>query len=193
MACREFEPLIALHVEDDLPAADRARVELHIRVCAHCMALADDLKESQTIFKSIRQNVPDQSMLQAVRARVLAEAGAARMSSLERIWFGVFRQWATLAGIAVFLLGAGALWLMHESEETSRPVAVVPTPAPLPATRVEPAVPKPVPVVSVPKAPERRRKPAPESTAPPVKQVAIKLLTDDPNVIIYWLVDEKGD
>ena len=42
----------------------------------------------------------------------------------------------------------------------------------------------------------RRRTPAaaplPESTEAP-KQVAIKLLTDDPNVIIYWLVDEKGD
>jgi hypothetical protein len=31
--------------------------------------------------------------------------------------------------------------------------------------------------------------PTPEAVAP----LQVKLLTDDPNVIIYWLFDEKGD
>jgi hypothetical protein len=43
--------------------------------------------------------------------------------------------------------------------------------------------------------PPRQQKPPRPVVAPsePQPQVTIKLLTDDPNVIIYWLGDEKGD
>lgn len=190
MACREFEPLIALDVEGDLSPADKRRVHLHLRDCSDCWDLAEDLKDSQRIFKSIRQNTPDQSMLLNVRARVLAEAGFTRLSWFDRFFLGGFQRKATLAAIAVFVIALSSLWLGRE-RPVPQPVAGIPAAPLIPAPAPEPA-----PVVEVSKPPAvRRQRPALRVKAPaePVKQVAIKLLTDDPNVIIYWLVDEKGD
>ena len=195
MACREFEHLIALNVEGDLSPADRRCVDLHLRACSDCWDLAEDLKESQAVFKSIRRNTPDQAMLLNVRARVLAEAGVEHLSWFERIFLGGFRQKATLAAMAVFVIVLGFVWISRGRDTRQTPVAVVPAPPVSPATTVEPLQPKPVPVVAVAKPKVRRPKPASRVEAPdePVKQVAIKLLTDDPNVIIYWLVDEQGE
>jgi len=194
MACREFEHLIALDVEGDLSPADRRRVDLHLRACPDCWDLAEDLKESQAIFKSIRRNTPDQTMLLNVRARVLAEAGAERLSWFERIFLGGFRQKATLAAMAVFVIVLGSVWMSRGRDIKQTPVAAVSAPPVSPATTVEPRQPKP-PAVAVSKPKVRRPRPASrvEVSDEPVKQVTIKLLTDDPNVIIYWLVDEKGD
>jgi len=30
-------------------------------------------------------------------------------------------------------------------------------------------------------------------TAPPAPPLLVKLTTDDPNVIIYWIADQKGE
>jgi hypothetical protein len=46
--------------------------------------------------------------------------------------------------------------------------------------------------VTTPRPRVRRPKAAP-ARPEPREQVTIKLLTDDPNIIIYWIVDEKGD
>jgi len=72
MSC-SFAALVALHVEGDLDESERQRVESHLRTCPDCWDLAEDLRESQAIFKSIRQDVPNQAMLSAVRARVLED------------------------------------------------------------------------------------------------------------------------
>src|SRR4030095_12114080 len=104
MACREFEQLVALYVEDDLDAVDRHRIERHLRGCEICAALAQDLKESQALFKSLRQNLPDEAMLAAVRNEVLVEIQAASRGWAD-VLFGVYRQRATLAGVILLLVG----------------------------------------------------------------------------------------
>ena len=189
MACREYEPLMALNVEDDLSPADKRRVDSHLRECPDCWDLAEDLKDSQAIFKSIRQNTPSQTMFLNVRAGVLAQAGSVRLSWFERIFWGGFQRKATVAAVAVVVIAVSSLWLSRE-RTVSQPVTDIPA-----APAILTPAPEPVPVVEVSKPKVRRQKPAPrvEASAKPVKQVAIKLLTDDPNVIIYWLVDEKGD
>ena len=85
MSC-SFEALVALHVEGDLDESERQRVESHLRTCAECWDLAEDLRESQAIFKSIRQDVPDQAMLSAVRARVLEDVAGMESGG----WFSRF-------------------------------------------------------------------------------------------------------
>jgi hypothetical protein len=188
MACRDFEQLVALFVEDDLPPTERRHTEAHLRVCAPCTRLAEELKESQGVFKSIRQQVPTQTMLTAVRTRVLERAHT-RVSWFERIFLSAFGQRATLAGIALLIVGGSALWILKQPADVSIPspprmTPVLPAPAPMPAVASH--------VVEV--TPVRRR-PAPvvnrKSDAP--KETTIKWLTDDPNVIIYWVVEEKGD
>ena len=98
MSC-SFEALVALHVEGDLDESERQRVESHLRTCPDCWDLAEDLRESQAIFKSIRQDVPNQAMLSAVRARVLEDVAGMESGG----WFGRFflmgfRQKATFSG-----------------------------------------------------------------------------------------------
>jgi len=122
-------------------------------------------------------------------------------SLFERLFWGGFRQRATLAGIAVLLVSGALLWLSYRQtvprSNATDPVAVVRIPTPEPEFVVAPTPPSPVP----PPKPEvrRARRQTPRQVVvspepqPQVTQVTIKLLTDDPNVIIYWLGDEKGD
>jgi Putative zinc-finger len=193
MSCKDFEHLIALHVEGDGSEAERQRVESHLRTCSDCWDLAEDLKESQAVFKSIREDVPNPAMLSAVRARVLEDvAGRESGTWFERIFLSGFRQKATLAGMVLMVVVSGALWFTGESEA---PIAPRPT-----VVIDPPAVPDPLPQAvwsrPDPKPPVRYHKPAPVAIPQEPQQqaqVMIRLLTDDPNVIIYWLGDVKGD
>jgi hypothetical protein len=191
--CSDFEQLIALYVEEDLSVPERGRVEVHLKECSSCWDLAEDLKESQAVFKSIREDVPDATALSVVRERVLGEVGELHaMTWFERFVFGGLRRKAALASIALFLAGSGALWMSRTPDVVPAPpvIVVVPpvpdlppetAPVPVAPRRVRPRVPEPAPVLVAAAPPEEP------------KQVAIKFLTDDPNIIIYWLVDEKGD
>jgi anti-sigma factor RsiW len=196
MSCHEFEGLIALHVEGDLDEAERRRVESHLRSCMACQTLADELRESQEVFKSMRQDVADQATLSSVRARVLVDLAEMESGSLfERLFWGGFRQRATLAGIALLLVGGTALWLSPArdipSGPAAAPVVVVRVAVPEPPLAGEPAPPPPPKPAARP--PRRHRSRPVVVPSEPQPQVTIRLLTDDPNVIIYWLGDEKGD
>ena len=128
MSCHDFEALVALHVEGDLDESERQRVESHLRTCPDCWDLAEDLRESQAIFKLIRQDVPNQAMLSAVRARVLEDvAGMESGGWFSRFFLFGFRQRATLAGVALLIIGGGALWLARgpEAPVVSPPPAAV--------------------------------------------------------------------
>ena len=198
MSCHEFEGLIALYVEGDLDGTDQRRVESHLHGCLDCQSLADELRESQAAFKSMRQDVPDESALSSVRARVLADVADMESGSLfERLFWGGFRQRATLAG-TVLLVGGALLWLSSRQDVpadfVADPVVVVRVPAPEPESVVAPAPPPPAPLPKPEVRTQRRQRPRQVVVSPePQPQVTIKLLTDDPNVIIYWLGEEKGD
>src|SRR5262245_20386026 len=196
MSCHEFEGLIALHVEGDLDETERQRVEAHLRSCLECQSLADELRESQAAFKAMRQEVADHSALSSVRARVLADIDEMEAGSLfERLFWGGFRQRVRLASIALLLVSGAALWFSVDRETPSAPpdpVGVARMPAPEPELAGEPATPPP-PKPAI-RPPNRQRPPRPVvAPSEPQPQVTIRLLTDDPKVIIYWLGDEKGD
>ena len=198
MSCRDFERLAALYVEGDLEGPERRILESHIRSCAACWDVLEDLKESQAVFKSIRQDLPDRAMLTSVRARVLRDvAGRAPGTWFERIVYGSFRQRATLAGVALMIAGAGTLWFSPAFNTVIEP------PPPI-VVALPPAVLEPQPLPQTVSKPRAGRAPAgnrhPEVAAAeapavdePRQQLTVRLLTDDPNIIIYWLIDEKGD
>jgi Putative zinc-finger len=193
MSCRDWESRIALYVEGDLEEVEQSALEMHLRGCSACWDLAEDLRESQAMFKSIRQDVADEAMLSSLRSRVLTDIASREAGNwFERFLFGGMRRKAALAGIAMMIVG-GTLWFSYRPaprvDVPSQPEVVIPPPA------VAAAPPKPVvPPPSPNKLPVRRHKPQPApQREEPAPQVTIKLLTDDPNVIIYWLVDEKGE
>ena len=199
MSCHEFEWLVALYVEGDVDGAEHWHVEAHLLACPACRSLADDLKESQAAFKSIRQDVPDPAVLLSVRTRVLEDVtGMQSTTWLERLFFGGLRQRATLAGLALLLVGG---WLLWNSRQHHVPVDVSPVPAvAVYEPEVFPEIVAPtLPPEPAPKPRARRQRPMPAVAAPDerveaAKPVTIKFVTDNPNVIIYWLGDErKGD
>ena len=56
MKCRYSENDVALYVEGDLAPAKASRIEAHLMECALCRDLAADLRESQAMFKNLRQD-----------------------------------------------------------------------------------------------------------------------------------------
>jgi len=189
MNCGDLEQLIALYVEGDLSAAERSIVETHLLQCGDCRELASDLRESQTIFKSIREEMPSSSDLLELRHRVLNDVGPFDPPGWVGRWFAGMRRKVAFAGFALMIAG-GAWWFTRVTPPIAdKPTLFARNPAP---AFVDPAMlpetqPRPVPPV------RRSKPPAPAKSQEIQQQVTIKLLTDDPNIIIYWLVDEKGD
>jgi hypothetical protein len=219
MNCTGFEERIALYVEGDLPGGERDRMESHLEVCAECRELLADLRDSQLVFKALRQELPNSSDLLTVREHVLAEVASSR-SWWARVFSPATLSKAAVATTALIALGGAALWFGSSEDPANVPVvaeAVPPTPPVTNGSVMEsvPLVdPVPDPVANtntVAQSPRKLRRPAPDratttmdataaglpraqnSEESPPAQIAVKLLTDDPNVIIYWLIDAKGD
>lgn len=71
MKCQQFERLIALHIEGDLPDRQARRLEQHLVWCPTCRAFAEALNESQVTLKDLAEETMGETVLQAMRQRVL--------------------------------------------------------------------------------------------------------------------------
>lgn len=171
MSCGDFEDLIALEVEGDLDAAAAARVREHIGKCDACRELSLGLRESQAALKALGAVDIDEQSLAQWRRRVLAQIDAAP----RRGWGW---RWALAAAAAVLLVWIGVRF--------RRPY-VPPAPPPV-AARMEPAPALPAPAAPAPRP--RIRRVRREAPAGPL---LVKLETTDPDVVIYWIVEGKGD
>jgi anti-sigma factor RsiW len=176
MSCQEFEPLIALYIEGELP--DAKQVEEHVTVCADCRELLQDLQASQAAVRQWASEPVDTALLAAVRAGVLS-----RIEDRRRlIWPWVAAVAMAAALIAVFLV------------PPRKPAAESPAPVPIAQTP---------PVSGGADPPVRSRRPRRRSVAvrtPPKAHVSeptpplvVKMFTDDPDIVIIWLVDKTGD
>ncbi|MCC7174892.1 MAG: hypothetical protein IT159_06820 [Bryobacterales bacterium] len=65
--------------------------------------------------------------------------------------------------------------------------------AQIPAPPAPPSLQLPAPVIAKTPPPPRVRRPAPEPTPAPQAPLLVKMFTDDPDVVIYWLIDAEGD
>ncbi len=107
--CMALESLIALYVEGDLPVSDRRRVETHLQSCVACRALAEELRESQSIFKALRAATVNSSDLADVRERVLNEVGDLEPApgwvvTMHRLFFAGLRRRNAIAGVVLAAL-----------------------------------------------------------------------------------------
>lgn len=160
MSCERWEEPIALYVEGDL--AGPRPVEEHLRGCSGCREFAAEIRASQAALKDLGDEPVDPALLAAIRARVLDRVAA---PPRRLAWW--------LAPVAAALL----VVLSIPKEEP----LVVRTPAPPRAPEIARST------VARPPAPLRRvhrvaRRQA-ESSAP----LVIKILTEDPDVVIYWV------
>jgi anti-sigma factor RsiW len=190
MSCLDFEKLIALDVEGDLPERKAAKLGKHLKACRNCQEFAEKLQASQALLKSLAQESPDMAVLQEVRQRVLD--GIASGAEPHRFPAWRFALGAGLAAIAIF--AAATLW-RPRGHGVSESLGEISKQSPAEAVRPAPTASE-HPRVRTEKAKHvlRQRKQSQGSLSASVKlrqgeQLTVKLVTDDPNVVIYWLVD----
>ena len=127
--------------------------------------------------------------LAAVRARVLERLQP------KRRWWPVWTGAAAAAALASLLF----FWAsqprpvpqsVSSLHTGTRPSGSVPRPSSSAPDAPAPPRPKPKRVTRV----RHARKAPPATAEPPADEpLTVKLITDDPDVVIYWIIDAKGD
>jgi hypothetical protein len=175
MSCSDWEERIALYAGGDLSSAE---VERHLRECAGCQLLLSGIRENLGLLREAHGEAIDAAHYAAVRARVLSELQCGR----SRGWR---HAWVYAMVIAAVLLVA----VLKNRGQTGRfPVSAGPV-----ESENVPSVPGLMPGL-MPAAPARRRKVRREPIVQVVAEpIVVKLITDDPDVIIYWITDTKGE
>jgi len=176
MSCSKWQCDIALYAGDDLPAKRLARTVAHLEACAECRALADDLRAGRMLLGELRDESLEEAMSAHVRRRVMGRLVAKEGGPARRYW-----TWA-LAAIALVAVLVALPW--RTEKRVIRVRVAVPQ-----RTVVTPAA-----VVNVPRPIARRHHHPPARHAAPSKSgepLLVQLVSDDPNIVIYWLVDPK--
>jgi anti-sigma factor RsiW len=185
MNCVDWEERIALYAGGDLPPAGVQAVERHVAECAGCQTLLNGLRQSLALVREVHREPVEEAHFAAVRARVLAELGAPA------------RRWGFAWGFAIAaaaLVLSIAMW--------PRPVRKTVTQALVPAPIVHDGgadTQAPGPPVLRPARARRRAGPGgparTRGSAPPqpAEPMVVKLITNDPDVVIYWITSTKGE
>lgn len=213
MKCGYSEESLALFLESDLPESQAHALEGHLKECGDCQAAYERLRETMDVFKDWRSCSVDASDLSDLQTRVretMASGAAVPGFALQverALYAGFRRKWvlagAGTAGLLAVLLGGQLLWKSPEihsvpaAADSSVGEKTVPA-APVVKSDIVLA---PVQEVVNPKVVSanlaRPRQEAHEEAGPPAptsepREIAMKLFTDDPNIVIYWFVEEKG-
>jgi anti-sigma factor RsiW len=190
MSCLDFEKLIALDIEGDLPERKAAKLVEHMKACGNCREFAGKLQASQALLKGLAQEPLDEAVLREVRQRVLR--GIATQTQPHRFPAWRFALGAVLVAIVIF--AAVTLW-RPRGHGVSKSIRETPMQSPMAAVRPAPTAPE-HPRAGTGRAIHvlrRRKEPRGSLTASfkpaQAAQLTVKLVTDDPNVVIYWLVD----
>ncbi|HVW10080.1 MAG TPA: zf-HC2 domain-containing protein [Bryobacteraceae bacterium] len=172
MNCEKTCELIALAASGDVTAAERTAIDRHLANCAICREEAAAFAALTGELAAMRDESAGEGVFSAVRACVLKEISGSRRPICLKAW-PAFAAAIACTAILVVLL---------------RPVPT--PPQPLPEVReAEPSVSLP----AVPEtAPARAAKPHVTPIHKQSEPLVIQMLTDDPNVIIYWIADARG-
>jgi hypothetical protein len=169
MNCQGWEERIAAFEADP-------EVDLHLEECPRCRAFAAEVGRSIQFVREVHREEIAPAHYAAVRARVFARIRRGRRAWVWRLVFAA----GMLAAVVI--------------PAVVRPTSPVLPPLPLPAA----APPAPAAAMHLHIAttsPVRRpkaRRPKPASAPAPAEPMVVKLFTDDPDIIIYWISD-KGD
>jgi anti-sigma factor RsiW len=206
------ENALALYVESDLPAREMERIRLHLEQCPTCQAVVSELCETQSELKALRQDMAPASAHASVREHVMkqiAHTSALGWSvRLERMLCGIRWRYAVSCVALLGIVGA-ILWQLHPFEQPERVAVVNPSSPRAGVSQRErtsvnaPSIPAPTKVVrklrkqaaaqpKIPLATQPERVVPDEKNTDSPRPVMVKLMTDDPGVVIYWIVDQNG-
>ncbi len=188
MNCRDWEERLALYVGGDLRTAEKGEVERHLRDCSGCQVFLSGLKEGLQVLRDAHAEQPAPAHFAAVRARVLAELTRERTP-----WWT--RWWAFAPAVAaVVALMVVWMWPVRRPVPLPPQVARV-APAPDLPSRLAPARISPTRkrAANAPHRLRRARREMPTPVTGPAKPLVVKLVTDDPDVVIYWITETRGE
>jgi hypothetical protein len=169
MNCSDWEQQIASELES-------AELDEHLRGCERCREFAGEIEKNRAaLIELMAELTIDPAAFAAVRARVRGEIEAKRRMK----WW----TWSAVAAAMCIAVLCASYFVRPANAPPPEPVVAAIAP-PADWNRVAPAVRQ---TSSGPHLAKARRV---QKTEP---VVAVKMLTDDPNVIIIWLVDQKGD
>lgn len=155
--------------EERIAALEKdVEVERHLKQCVACRDFVREVERSLEVLKDAHLEEIAPAHFAAVRARVFA-----RIDQTRRHW--IWRLAFAAATLFAILYPA----LMRERE-------VVPPPPVRPA-----AAPAPAPYVA--RHVEKKRVVRRRVERPQTEPLVVKMLTDDPNVVIYWITDQRGE
>jgi anti-sigma factor RsiW len=206
MKCDYSENDLALYAEGDLADAKIRELDSHLVSCGRCREVVEDLRETQAIFKGLKRDTVSGDALARVRIALLEQVESAKPS---------WGRWVyALAGAAFAVAVVAGLVSLHPWEKHQVQQAIKNDP--LPPSLVRPAykedaersdtVSRPVDVRASISAATRAGRlrsvknireeidsvEAPAQSPQPPKSMMVKLFTDDPNVVIYWVIDQNG-
>jgi hypothetical protein len=139
-------------------------VETHVAGCGNCRSLAAELQANAHAMRAMGEEVIPAAPIQHRRSHP---------------WW----RWTSAAAAVIITLGAA--WLVSRPAKPPHIVSV--------DVKVKGVVPTEVPYVKaeIPETLTPERVPiVPVANTEPLR---VKMLTPDPDVVIYWLIDSKGD
>ena len=175
MNCAEWEERIALHAGGELTDGS---VERHLAECPGCQVFASGMRQTVAALRADEREIGE-AHYAAVRARVMAEVGRAR-----RRWIWV---WAAAAVCTAVVAGVGIERRMRV-EELPMVARAAPVAPPVVARVRAPESPA---VRAVKRAAMRHEERQKNLAAP--EEVLVKIETDDPDVVLYWITETKGE
>lgn len=185
MKCDWRTEAIALYIEGDLPAKQALELEQHIQSCDACRQFLTEMASTETIFKSLNSEFVEPAILRNIRSRVLEEV--VKLDAPRGWFWGGLRWRYALFGAVALLFGLAAVWQLRVPSAPQQkplvPVAVVieqPKPPDLVVVKAEPVRPR----VS-------KRRIAPPKPAG-TEDMVVQIQTNDPNIVIYWLIEQGG-
>jgi anti-sigma factor RsiW len=208
--CSHWHRTIALYVGRELGPRRGRRVEQHLEGCAACRDLAEKLAADGSYLKNLDVLASENLDLGSVRHEVLAELDNRRPSPQGLVFV---RRRVVASALVMVVIIAVAIVLSDRgrrippvAENAVGPARNLEAPiatheiAPETPNRPDPDVPADSGATAGREAPHRIARSEEmdgfsiaSTRSAPVEPMLIKILTDDPEVVIYWIVDSKGD
>lgn len=210
MKCSRWHRLIALDLGDDLDVRRAGHLERHLESCAACRLFADELRTGVDALRRLDTEASPSTAVGSVRGEVLTGLRSRRSPLL---WIPAGQHLAAIAAIAVMLVITAVL--LRPGGNPPRPSVaerIAPPPIPtaeperVPSPTARPQVNDSVETEAPTASPAVRNPPLrtaradlpsadlniePQRSAS-IEPMTVKILTNDPDVVIYWIVDPKG-
>lgn len=189
MNCEAFEPIIALYLEGDLDQSEARPLERHLLDCGRCREFAEGLRASQAALRSLGDESLSMESLDAVRTRVLNDIAAGRAAAGELRVRTPWR-WAMAATLAGLLIAVAGARLRHHpsAPPAATQVATIGSPSLAGSARTATS-PQGGRLLAARRRPMHNERVAAAHQNQKRQPLVVKLVTNDPNVVIYWLVD----